>query len=60
MCLAPKAQRIHRQPGAAPRVHGTQEKVLALKARFTRDVIRSIIGSALISASGMFGIENHH
>jgi hypothetical protein len=43
--------------GQRPRVH---EKALALKARFTGDVIRSIIGRALISASGMFGIENHH
>jgi hypothetical protein len=37
-----------------------QEKALALKARFTGDVIRSIIGRALISASGMFGIDNYH
>lgn len=33
------------------------KKALALKARYTVSVIRSIIGAALIFASGMFGIE---
>jgi hypothetical protein len=70
MCLAPKAQHIHRQsargrirggkPGAARQDSWHAKKALALKARFTGDVIRSIIGTALIFASGMFGIESHH
>jgi hypothetical protein len=57
MCLATQAL-CKLQPGASPQGFTAPRKPLALKARFTREVIRSIISTALISASDIFGIQN--
>jgi REP element-mobilizing transposase RayT len=42
-CLAPKARNSTRALGQRPRIHGTQRKAPALKARFTSESFHSII-----------------
>jgi hypothetical protein len=47
--FAPKAEHIHPAGrGNTPGIYGMQMKTLALKARFTGGVIRSIVAAALI------------